>query len=114
MTVSHWLFPGVDVTLDEVGKVLFSSVQFSFVTQSCPTLCDPVDCSTQGFPIHHQLLEPTQPQVHHIGDATQPSKPLLSPSPPAFSLSQHQGLVKRVSSLHQVAIVLEFQHQSFQ
>ena len=90
--------------------------QFSSVTQSCPTLCDPMDCSTTGFPIHHQLPEFTQTHVHQVGDAIQPSHPLSSPSPPAFNLSQHLGLFKWVSSLHQVAKGLEFQlqHQSFQ
>ena len=70
------------------------SVQFSSVAQSCPTLCDPMDCSTPGFLVHHQLLEPTQTHVHHVGDAIQLSHPLLSPSPPAFNLSHHQGLFK--------------------
>ena len=89
---------------------------FSSVAQSCPTLCDPMDGSSPGFPVHHQLPEPTQTHVHRVGDAIQPFHPLLSPSPPALNLSQHQGLFKRVSSLHQVAKVLEFQlqHQSFQ
>ena len=87
------------------------SVQFSSVAQSCPVLCDPMDCSTPGFPVHHQLLESAQTHVHQVGDAIQPSHPLSSPSPPAFNLSQHQGLFKRVSSLHQVAKVLEFQLQ---
>ena len=84
------------------------------VTQLCPTLCDPMDCSTPGFPIHHQLLELAQTHVHQVGDATQTSHPLLSPSP-AFNLSQHQGLFW-VNSSHQVAKVLEIQlqHQSFQ
>ena len=67
-------------------------IQFSLVTQSCPTLCDPMDCSTPGFPVHHQLLELAQTQIHRVGDAIQPSHPLSSPSPPAFNLSQHQGL----------------------
>ena len=62
------------------------------VSQLCPTLCDPMDCSTPGFPVHHQLPEPTQTHVHRVSDAIQPSHPLSSPSPPAFSLSQHQGL----------------------
>ena len=97
---------------------LFSSVcvQFSSVALSCPTLWDPVDCSTPGFPVHHQLPEFTQTHVHWVGDAIQPSHPLLCPSPPAFNLSQHQGLSQWVNSLHQVAKVLEFQfqHQSFQ
>ena len=65
---------------------------FSSVTQSCATLCDPMDCRTPGFPVHHQLPELTQTHVHRVGDAIQPSQPLSSPSPPAFSLSQHQGL----------------------
>ena len=91
------------------------NVQFSSVTQSCPTLCNPTDCSTPGLPDHHRLPEFTQTQVHLVGHAIQPSHPLSSPSPPAFNLSQHQGLFKWVSSLHQVAKVLEFQlqHQSF-
>ena len=89
------------------------SVQFS---QSCPTLCDPMDYSKPGFPVHHQLLELTQTHIHWFSDAIQPSHPLSSPSPPAFNLSQHQGLFQWVSSLHQVAKVLELQlqHQSFQ
>ena len=90
------------------------SQSVSPVAQSCPTLCDPMDCSTPGLPIRHQLLELAQTHVHRVSDAIQPSHPLSSPSPPAFSLSQHQGLFKWVSSLHQVAKVLELQHQSFQ
>ena len=93
------------------------SLQFSSVTQSCPTLCDPMDCGTPGFPVHPQLPEFTQTPVHHISDAIQPSHPLSSPSPPAFNLSQHQGLFQWVSSSHQVAkVIMEFQlqHQSFQ
>ena len=75
-----------------------------------------MNCSTPGLPVHHQLLESTQTHVHWVGDAIQPSCPLLSVSPPALNLSQHQGLCKWVSSSHQVAKVLEFQlqHQSFQ
>ena len=67
-------------------------VQFSAVAQSCPTLCDPMNRSTPGLPVHHQLPEFTQTHVHRVGDAIQPSHPLSSPSPPAFNLSQHQGL----------------------
>ena len=91
-------------------------VQFSSVAQSHPTLCNPMDCSTPGLPVHHQLPEFTQTQVHWISDAIQLSHPLLFPSPPTFYLSQDEGLFNRVSSLHQVAKVLEFQlqHQSFQ
>ena len=81
----------------------FFSVQFSSVAQLCPTLCNPMDCSTPGLPVHHQLPEFTQTHVHWVGDAIQPSHPLLSPSPPAFNLSQHQVLFQWVSSLHQVA-----------
>ena len=79
-------------------------------------LCDPMNCSTPGLPVHHQLSEFTQSHVHRVGDAIQPSHPLLSPSPLAFNLSQHHGLFKWVSSSHQVGKVLEFQlqHQSFQ
>ena len=96
--------------------VLISSVQFSSVAQSCPTLHDPMNHSTSGLPVHHQLPESTQTHVHWVSDAIQPSHPLSSPSPPALNLSQHQGLFKRVSSSHQVAKVLEFQlqRQSFQ
>ena len=98
------------------GSVQFSSVQLNSVAQSCPTLCNPMDCITTGLPVHHQLLELAQTCVHQVGDAIQPSHPLSSPSPPAFDLSQHQDLFQWVSSSHQVAKVLEFQlqHQSFQ
>ena len=69
-----------------------SSVQFSSVTQSCPTLCDPMNCSTPGLPVHYQLLECTQTHIHRVSDAIQPSHPLSSPSPPAPNPSQHQSL----------------------
>ena len=72
-------------------------VQFSSVAQSCPTLCDSMNCSTPGLPVHHQLLDFTQTHVHQVGNAIQPSYPLLSPSPPAFNLSQHQGLFQWVT-----------------
>ena len=89
---------------------------FSSVTQSHPTLCGPMNRSTPGLPVHHQLPEFTQTHVHQVSDAIQPSHPLSSPSPPAFNLSQHQGLFQWVSSSYQVTKVLEFQlqHQSFQ
>ena len=95
-----------------VCSVLYDSVQLL----SCVQLCNPMDCSTPGFPVLHQLLELAQTHVHWVGDAIQPSHPLSSPSPPSYSLSQHQGLFQGVSSSHQVAKVLEFQlqHQSFQ
>ena len=86
-----------------------SSVQFSSVTQSCPTPCDPTNCSTPGLPVHHQLPEFIQTHVHRVGDAIQPSHPLSSPSPPAPNPSQHQSLFQWVHSLHEVAYVLEFQ-----
>ena len=94
----------------------FIFIQFSSVTQSCPTLCDTMDCSTPGFLVHNQLLELVQTYVNRVSDAIQPSHPLSSPSSPTFNLSQHPGLFKWVSSSHQVAKVLEFQlqHQSFQ
>ena len=105
---SHWT----------VGQyqVVQHVIQFSSVTQSCLTLCDPMDCSMPGLPVNHQLLEFIQSHVHWVCDAIQSSHPLLSPFPPAFNLSQHQGLFKWVHSLPQVAKVLEFQrqHQSFQ
>ena len=92
------------------------SVQFSSVAQLCLTLCDPIDCSTPGFPVYHQCPELAQTHIHRVGDTIQPPHALSSPSPPTFNLSQHQGFFKWVSSLHQVAKVLEFQlqHQSFQ
>ena len=82
--------------------------QFSSVTQSCLTLCDPMGCSTPGFPVHHQLPKFAQIHVYPVGDAIQPSHPLSSPSPPTFNLSQGQDLFQWVSSSHQVARVLEF------
>ena len=84
---------------------------FSSVTQSFPTFCNPMDWSTPGLHIHHQFLEFTQTHVHWVGDGIPPSHPLSSPSPPAFNLSQHQGLFQWVHSSHQVAKVLEFQLQ---
>ena len=84
-------------------------VQFSSVTQWCLTLCNSMDCSTPGFPVHHQLPELAQTHAHWVGDAIQPSHPLSSPSPSAFNLSKHQDLFQWVSSSHQVAKILEFQ-----
>ena len=84
------------------------SVQFSSVAQSCPTLCDPVNRSTPGLPVHHQPPDFTQTHVHRVGDAIQPSHLLSSPSPPAPNPSQHQGLFQRVNPLHEVTKVLEF------
>ena len=92
------------------------SVQFSSVALLCLTLCDPMNRSMPSLPVHHQFLGFTQTHVHQVGDAFQPSHPLLSPSPPVPSPSQHQGLFQWVNSSHEVAKVLEFQlqHQSFQ
>ena len=81
---------------------LLLMLPFVVVAQSCLTLCDPMDCSTPGFPVLHHLLEFAQAHVHWVSDAIQSSHPLLPPSPPDFNLSQHQGLFLRVSSLHQV------------
>ena len=83
----------------------FSSV--SSVAQSCLTLCDPMNRSTPGLPVHHQLPESTQTHIHRVDDAIQPSHPLSAPSPPAFSLCQHQGLFQWVYSLHEEAKALE-------
>ena len=95
---------------------LFYSVQFSSVTQSCLTLCDPMNRSTPGLPVHHQLPEFTLTHVHRVGDAIQPSHLMSSPSPPAPNPSQHQGLFQWVNSSHELAKVLEFQlqHHSLQ
>ena len=85
------------------------SIQFSSATQSCPALCDPMNLSTPGLPVHHQLPEFMQTHVHRVGDAIQPSHPLSSPSPPAPNPSQHQRLFQLVNSSHEVAKVFEFQ-----
>ena len=103
---------------DETEIVIWSAVSVqsvSSVTQSCPTLCNPMNRSTPGLPVHHKLLEFTQTHVHWVSDGIQPSHPLSTPSP-APNHSQHQGLSQWVISSHEVATVLEFQlqHQSFQ
>ena len=94
----------------------YPSFQFNSVAQSCPILCDPMNRSTPGLPVHHQLPEFTQTHVHGVGDAIQPSHPLSSPSPTAPNPSQHQGLFQWVNSSHEVVKVLEIQlqHQSLQ
>ena len=93
-----------------------SSVQFSTVAQSRPTLCDPMNRSTPGLPVLHQLPQFTQTRIHWLSDAIQTSHPLSSPSPPSLNTSQHQSLLQWVNSSHQVAKVLEFQlqHDSLQ
>ena len=97
-----------------LDSICMHSVQFSSVSQSCLTLCHPIDWNTPGLPVHHQLLELAQTRVHQVGDAIEPSHPLSSP--PSLNFSQHQGLLKWGSSSQQVAKVLEFQlqHQFFQ
>ena len=85
LSILAWEIPWTE----EPGRL---QSRFNSVAQSCLTLCDPLDCSTPGFPVHHQLPESTQIHVHRVGVAIQPSHPPLSPSSPAFSLSQHQGL----------------------
>ena len=112
--VAHPVHPEASKCVSMPIHPFFS--QFSSVTQSCLTLCNPMDRSTPGLSVHHQFPEFIQTHVHWVGDAIQPSHPLSSRSPPAFNLSQHKGLFRWVSCLHQVAKVLEFQlqHQSFQ
>ena len=89
-------------------KLRLTSVQFGSVAQSCLTLCDPMNRSTPGLPVHHQLLEFTQTHVHRVSDAIQPSHLLSSPSPPAPNPSQHQSFNQWVTSSHEVAKILEF------
>ena len=103
---------GYVLALEDTAK----EVQFSSVAQSCPTLCDSMNHSMPGLPVHHKLPEFTQTHAHWVNDAIQPSHPLLSPSPPAPNPSQHHSLFQRVSSSHEVAKALDFQlqHQSFQ
>ena len=115
----HCLLPlvGIDIVyfLYQWSTLILKSIQFSSVAQSCLTLYDTMNHSTPGLPVHHQLPEFTQTHIHRVSDAIQPSHPLLSPSPAALNLSQHQALFQWVSSSHQVAKALEFQlqHQSF-
>ena len=127
-TVADFIFGGSKITADgdcsrEIKrrflfgrKAMTNLVQFTSVSQSCPTLCDPMNCSMACLPVHHQLPESTQTHVHWVGDAVQPSPFLLSLSPPVLNLSEHQGLLNWVSSSHQVAKRLKFQlqQQSFQ
>ena len=103
--VHHW-----KTQVEQADLLAKESVQFSSV-QSCPTLCDPMNSSTPGLPVHHQLPEFTQTHVHRVSDAILPSHPLSSPSPPTPNPSQHQSLFQRVNTSHEVAKVLEFQPQ---
>ena len=109
-----FMFPYIHIYIIDILKVWYwSSVQLFIHAWLFAT---PTDCSTPGFPIHHQLHELAQNHVNRVGDAIQPSHPLLSPSPLAFNLSQHQGLFQWVSSSYQIAKILELQlqYQSFQ
>ena len=117
----YWSFSfNINLSMNIQDWILLEKYKYAHYSvqslQLCPTLCDPIDCSIPCLPVHHELPEFTQTYVHWVGNAFQPSHPLSSPSVPAFNLSQHQGLFKWVSSLYQVAEVLEFQlqHQSFQ
>ena len=105
--LTHLLWNYISITIQFSSCTLghFSSFHFNSVTKSCPTLCDSMDRSTPGFPVHHQIPKLTQTQVHRVDDAIQPSHPLLSPSPHTFNLFQHQGLFIWVSSSHQLAKV---------
>ena len=113
---TFWLFFPFSYFFRFYCLEIMPTLQFSSVSQLCLTLCDPMDCSTPGLPVHCQLPEFTQTHVHWVGYAIQPSHPLSSHSPLAFNLSPNQGLFKSVSSSYQVAKGLEFQlqHQSFQ
>ena len=97
----------IDLILGHIKSL--NKLHFTSVAQSCPTLCDPMNRSTPGLPVHHQRPEFTHTHIHRISDAIQPSHPLSSPSPPAANPSQHQGLFQWVNSSHEVAKVLEFQ-----
>ena len=101
------MFIAVIITIAKKWKLrkYLSMDQIRSVAQSCPTLCDPMNCSTPGLPVHHQLPEFTETHIHRVSDAIQPSHPLLSPSPLAPNPSHHQSLFQRVNSSHEVAKV---------
>ena len=105
-------YPGRQEKRKTSNNKTMTAVWLSSVAQSCLTLCDPKDCNMPGFPIHHRPPELAQTHVHQVGDAIQPSHNRLTPSPPAFNLSQHQDLFQGVSSPPQAE--LQLQHQSFQ
>ena len=105
--ISNYLLSTICFT--KFSQFICLSVQFRSVAQSCPTLCNPMNHSTTGLPVYHQLPEFTQTHVHRVGDAIQPSHPLSSPFPPAPNPSQHQGLFQWVNSSRELAKVLEFQ-----
>ena len=99
----------MDTNFLKILFLLIRSDQIRSVAQSCPILCDPMNHSTPGLSVYHQPPDFTQTYIHRVSDAIQPSHPLLSPSPPAPNLSQHQRLFQLVNSSHEVAKVLEFQ-----
>ena len=112
LSVTHHskYFKSNNLTIEEPSfSNEFRSDQIRSVAQLCPTLCDPMNCSTPGLPVHHQLLEFTETHVHRVSDAIQPSHPLSYPSSFAPNPSQHQSLFQWVNSSHEVAKVLEFQ-----
>ena len=105
----YWIYLPLNSYHVQFVLPMISVSHFSSVLQLCPTLCNPMNRSMPGLPVHHQLPESTQTHVHWVSDAIQPSHPLSSPSPPATNPSQHQGLFQWVSSSYEVARVLEFQ-----
>ena len=118
--VADFIFLGSKITADDdcsreiercllLGRKVMTNLQCSSVAQSCLTLCNPMNHSTPGLPVHHQPPEFTQTHVHRVSDAIQPSHPQTSPSPPAPNPSQHQSLFQLVNTSHEVAKVLEFQ-----
>ena len=118
--VADFIFLGSKITADDdcsreiercllLGRKVMTNLQCSSVAQSCLTLCNPMNHSTPGLPVHHQPPEFTQTHVHRVSDAIQPSHPQTSPSPPAPNPSQHQSLFQLVNASHEVAKVLEFQ-----
>ena len=115
VTVQGWVWGEWEMNANGM-EFLWEAMKYSccLITKSCLTLCDPMEWSVLGFPVLHYLPEFAQTHVHWVSDAIPPSHPLSAPSPPALNLSQHQGLFQWVSSSHQVAKVLELQHQSFQ
>ena len=108
------LFHSSGISKTHERNVIFTVCCCYPVTKQCPTLWDSMDCSTPGFPDLHHLPKLVQTHVHWVGDAIQPSHPLSSPSPPAFTLSQHQGLFQCARSSHQATELLQLLHQSFQ
>ena len=106
-----YLLSGIltDPHIPKCTNMLAQRNSFNSVAQSCPSLCNPMNCSTPGLPVHHQVPEFNETHVHWVSDAIRPSHPLLSPSPPAPNPSQHQSLFQWVNSSHEVAKVLEFQ-----